>query len=761
MRKNIALCLICKPSDEEAEVLKRCLINTAPFVDKIFITITGQNKKCEEVCKLFKAEVSHFDWCYDFAKARNFNFSQVPKEYEYILWCDADDVIRGLENLKETIKKHPADVYTMFYYYDFDEEKNPTIVHHKTRVIKNDNCVEWVGQLHEDFKENRELRRYHIKGIEVLHLSNEKRFENAKKRNLEIAEKNISKDPRSFWNLGNALKALGENERAVIVFQKFLEKSSSDGEKYIARLRLSEIYWQLDKKGQALDEVRLAIGTKPDYPDAYHLAGSLYYETKQYEKARDSYLSGLAKKPPYYSIIVYNPRDYDYTPMMNLAKTFFSLSRPDMALILLKQCLIIYPKDEKLKKTIREMEKETDEFNKIIPILKKLQEIKDKKVLKKEFDKIPDEFKSYPAICNIRNVHFVKEKSSGKDLVFYCGSTAREWDGNTTDIGGSEEAVINLARLFAKNFNVSVYNNCGHKEKKIDGVSYKPFWSWNYRDKQDIVIIWRTPMPCDYEINCDKIFIDLHDVIPEKEFTEKRLNKIKKIFVKSKFHRSVFPNIPDNKFAIIPNGINSGEFEKDLERDNLIINTSSPDRGLRKLVDMFPEIKKRVPNVKLKWAYGWGVWDVVHGNDVKKMEWKAKLQADMKRLGIEELGMIGKEEVNKLYLTANVFAYPSEFAEIDNISLTKALASGAIPVTTDFAAMGEKQYGGFFIHSEKTKDNWCKNYQFDFSAEIDDKIFVDKIVEVLKGNFQTQRKFVRDKYNWDLISNKYKNEVSN
>lgn len=756
----IALCLIVKPSDDEAIVLKRCLTHASPFVDKIFITITGKNKKVEEVCKLFKAEVSHFDWCYDFAKARNFNFSQVPKEYEYLIWCDADDAIRGLDKLKETIKKHPADVYTMFYYYDFDEEKNPVIVHHKTRVLKNDNCVEWVGQLHEDFKENRKLTRYHIKGIEVLHLSDEKRFENAKKRNLEIAEKNLTEDPRSYWNLGNALKALGKNEKAVEAFKKFLELSSSDDEKYIARLRLSEAYWLLDKKNEAIDEVRFAIGTKPDYPDAYHLAGSLYYEMKQYEKARDSYLAGLAKKPPYYSIIVYNPRDYDYAPMMNLAKAFFSLSRPDMALILLKQCLIIYPKDTRLKKTIKEMEKETKRFNKVLPILKKLQDTKNKEDLKKEFDKIPDEFKSYPAVCNIRNIHFIKEKSSGKDIVFFCGYTSREWDGNTTDIGGSEEAVINLARLFAEKYTVSVYNNCGYKEKKIDGVSYKPFWSWNYRDKQDAMFIWRTVMPCDYEINCEKIFVDLHDVIPEKEFTEKRLKKIKKIFVKSKFHRSVFPNIPDEKFVIIPNGINSKEFEKDLKRENLMINTSSPDRGLRKLVDMFPEIKKRVPDVKLKWAYGWGVWEVVHGDDPKKMEWKAKLQADMKRLGIEELGMISKEEVNKLYLIAKAFVYPSEFAEIDNISLTKALASGAVPITTDFAAMGEKQYGGIFIHSEKTKNNWCKDYQFDFSAEIDDKIFIDRIVEVLKGQFQTQRKLVRDKYNWNLIFNKYEDEIS-
>jgi len=69
----------------------------------------------------------------------------------------------------------------------------------------------------------------------------------------------------------------------------------------------------------------------------------------------------------------------------------------------------------------------------------------------------------------------------------------------------------------------------------------------------------------------------------------------------------------------------------------------------------------------------------------------------------------------RIYHKANIFAYPSEFAEIDCISLSKAMAAGAIPVTTDFAAMGEKsQHGGVFIHSNKPNVGWAQPNQFLF-----------------------------------------------
>jgi glycosyltransferase involved in cell wall biosynthesis len=114
-----------------------------------------------------------------------------------------------------------------------------------------------------------------------------------------------------------------------------------------------------------------------------------------------------------------------------------------------------------------------------------------------------------------------------------------------------------------------------------------------------------------------------------------------------------------------------------------------------------------VPDAKAEWAYGWDVWDIVPYEKARKAVWKADMVARIKELGVQELGRISHGEIAELYRRASIFVYPTEFAEIDCISLSKGMAAGAIPITTDFAAMGNKSHhGGVFLHSKKTKDNW-------------------------------------------------------
>jgi len=764
---KLALAMIVAARDSEAELLHRCLENVSPYVDKIFITITGHNALVEKVAKKHKAVISHFNWINDFAAARNFNFSQVPKEYDYILWCDADDIFRNLDKLKATMEKSPSDAYSMFYLYAFDEYNNPVVVHPKTQVVRNDGCVEWAGALHEDFKENRQLTVNFIKGIERLHLSKDERFAKAKERNLEIAQAQAEKlpnDPRSYFNLGNALSACEKHEEAITAFDRFMETSQSDDEKYIANLRLAEAYWFTNRKQEAINKLRFAIGLKPEYPDAYIRLGAFLIEQQDAVNAVEYLKTGLSKKPPYYQIIVYNPRDYDYVPLMMLAKAYFQLSLPTLALACLESCAKIYPDNEKLKDTIAQMQKEADRFDKMTKIVVRLKKIKDGKKLAKEMDKIPEEFKAHPEVCRLRNLRLIKKTSSGKDIVFYCAYTTEEWTpltAETKGIGGSEEAIINLTeQLVKRGWNVTVYNNCGHKELMFDGVRYKPFWMFNYRDKQDVAVIWRHPLILDYDVNAAKIIVDLHDVLLPGEFTASRLEKIDKIFVKSHFHRSLYPDIPDDKFVIIPNGINASDFTQKIDRDeNLMINTSSPDRSLRALVDCWPEIKKAVPDAKCYWAYGWSVFDSAHAKNPVLMEWKNKLIEDMEKSGIVNLGRLGHKEINKLYQRAKVFGYPSEFAEIDCISLTKAIAGGAIPVSSDFSALGEKQkYGGLYVKSDKTKDNWCENYQHDFS--ITNKAeWTEKAISAFKKDIKINAEQARKDYDWPLIAKRWEENI--
>ena len=89
-----------------------------------------------------------------------------------------------------------------------------------------------------------------------------------------------------------------------------------------------------------------------------------------------------------------------------------------------------------------------------------------------------------------RNTEYVKTTSSGRDLVIYCDYTKFIWHPRTGGFAGSEEAVIHLARELTRlDWDVTVYNNCGHKPLVAEDVTYRPFWEFNPRDKQDVVIV--------------------------------------------------------------------------------------------------------------------------------------------------------------------------------------------------------------------------------------------------------------------------------
>jgi glycosyltransferase involved in cell wall biosynthesis len=305
-----------------------------------------------------------------------------------------------------------------------------------------------------------------------------------------------------------------------------------------------------------------------------------------------------------------------------------------------------------------------------------------------------------------RNTSFRKTRSSGRDLVVYCGDrrgcSDRKLQWNpavfaTRGLSGSEEAIINLSRELAKlGWDVTVYNNCGHKPAVDAGVTYRPVWEFNPRDRQDVLILWRCTEPIDWDPHVGKIFIDLHDFMEEEAFVVRnRIQRITRIFAKSRFQRSLFPSLPEEKFAVVPNGIDVTLLDATTTKDRyLLINTSSPDRSLDVLPKLFTEVRRRVPQARLQWAYGWGSFELARGTSAEAMRWMRHTRRAMDDARIETMGQLTPVQVAALYQRAAIFAYPTEFHEMGCISVRKAQACGCVPVTTDFGDLAESvQFG--------------------------------------------------------------------
>jgi hypothetical protein len=81
----------------------------------------------------------------------------------------------------------------------------------------------------------------------------------------------------------------------------------------------------------------------------------------------------------------------------------------------------------------------------------------------------------------------------------------------------------------------------------------------NPHDTFDTFIAWRAPEFIK-GVKARKKFVDLHDTVePERVYAVAK--EVDKFFVKSKYHRSLYPDLPDEKFVIVGNGIVKEHFD--------------------------------------------------------------------------------------------------------------------------------------------------------------------------------------------------------
>jgi glycosyltransferase involved in cell wall biosynthesis len=304
--------------------------------------------------------------------------------------------------------------------------------------------------------------------------------------------------------------------------------------------------------------------------------------------------------------------------------------------------------------------------------------------------------------------------------------------------------------------------------------------AWNYRDRQDITILWRHPKALDFDINSDVILLDIHDVVSPQEFTQERIEKVTKIMFKSEVHRKYYPQVPDNKCVVIPHGLDVEKFEKRqgevIKNPYKIINTSSPDRSLLTNLELIERIYNKLPDdlkpkLKFRWNYGFRVWDTEFDNNQQMRDWKRKALGKLEELkirGIVEEGsgdMISQEAIVDQYLESGLMLYPSEFFEIGFISGNKAALAGAIPVTTDVFAQGEFLHDGIVVHSDVGYTDWAREIEegidFGVQDEKQKEEFIDKIVDYFKDpmkyhemRIKIQNRF-KETFSWDKTANEW------
>lgn len=350
----------------------------------------------------------------------------------------------------------------------------------------------------------------------------------------------------------------------------------------------------------------------------------------------------------------------------------------------------------------------------------------------------------------------VKEVSK-QSIAIICGQSSEIWGAKSVyngGCGGSEEAVIYVSKELSKlGYDVTIFNET-LEQGTFDGVTWKHHTLLD-EDEFDIAIVWRLPhLLDDYRFSAKKTYLWLHDVPQRQWFTEKRLARIDKIMVLSEYHRFFLPEIQDDKFLFTGNGVEVTQFYPRVERnEKKVIYTSSYDRGLEHLLDIWPAVKDAVPEAELHIYYGWGGFDKLRV-EPRHIKWKSMMIEKMESLdGIFEHGRIGQDELALEMKNSSVLAYPCHFEEISCITVMKAQFAGCIPLTTNYGALIETNLTEFKVDGNPRED---EGVMVEFQA---------RLIELLKNppKREVRRDIVKnalDKFTWSKVANEWSQDFN-
>lgn len=214
---TISTCMIVK---NEESSLRRILDCVKQFSDEIIIVDTGSTDNTINIAKDYTDKIYHFEWCNNFALARNFSLSHATKDY--IMWLDADDYI-SKENINKILKlkqiNQDTDMYMFKYVMGFDG-KNYTFDFFRERLFRNNKGYHFQGFIHEAIPPCGKIQYLNIQ------IEHKKQKNSDPKRNLKIYN-NVLKlgvvfSARDQYYYGRELFYNGYYNKCIKTLKKYL-----------------------------------------------------------------------------------------------------------------------------------------------------------------------------------------------------------------------------------------------------------------------------------------------------------------------------------------------------------------------------------------------------------------------------------------------------------------------------------------------------------------------------------------------------------
>lgn len=756
----VSCAIICK---NEEKNLERLLPKLKPHVDEIVVVDTGSTDKSIEIARKY-ANVYEREWK-DFSDARNFSFAKCT--HKYVFWIDCDDDIEGAENLRklaEQAERTGMAGWGFKYNYAVDENGNVLSVQWRERLLDKTQ-FEWLGKIHESACQTTKNPVHRSDEVVINHLATLEDMKKSNLRNLEMLldehkQDKEKTDPRTLYYIAQTYKGLKDWVNAAKFYTLYIPTSGWDEEKAQAWHSLADCLRFMDKFNEAIIADMECLKILPDWPDGYLGIADTYFHKadhtsskKDWEACVEWLKAGFTKKVPD-TIRVIEPQRYTWMPTLQMAIAYLNLGKVFKSYDLYKKAYSLSKGAEFVAKYFGLFEEYKEREIAIQGLLDYVEFAKtDKKVLNDLSKIITPKLLDDERVLRLKTLYTPPQVWGDKEITIFCPFGYEDWADPSVinGIGGSEEAVVYLSREFTKQgYKVTVFNTCGNLAGEYRGVTYKPLYEFNPNDTFNIFISWRSPLPLK-NIKAKVRWAWIHDVPlnPEKEYSEEVLKNVDKVVVLSKYHRSLIPMVPDEKVLISNNGIVPEQFE-DLpeKKPHTIFWGSSYDRGLHCLLrDIMPIVKKEIPDVKLHVCYGWNTFLKMNENNPVAMSWKEEMDKLMSQGFIAHHGRVGHKQLAKIMGECTVWAYPTEFDEINCITAQKAQCAGCVPVTTDRAALNETNVQGFHIYGHKI-----------YTSTVQQKDFAKKVIKQLKTPKKIDVKKAIKDFSWERTAKQWISE---
>ena len=288
------------------------------------------------------------------------------------------------------------------------------------------------------------------------------------------------------------------------------------------------------------------------------------------------------------------------------------------------------------------------------------------------------------------------------------------WDWNATEvektgIGASEETIVYLGRRLAENPNLSVNvfgpvpQAANASEEVRSAVGYWTRHKMDRIDHRGPVIVSRSPgfgrlLDAAAGKKLDKI-LWLQDTY-YRDLSPDTAQDYRKIVTLTDWHKELIAESVKEeakRLTVIPNFLLAEHFRKEgapPREPHHFVYASSPDRGLVRLLRIWPRILAKWPDATLDIFYGWEgcmALGASAGQDWTKRYREARTEFMGLRYqpGVTDRGRVNHETLAREFQRASAWLYPTAFAETGCLTAAKVRAAGCVPVTTRYAGLAE------------------------------------------------------------------------